>query len=83
MTGIHQGLEAARNSQRDDLHFAMLAAIEAYWQFADVLSRITASDSTAQCDTSSARAPAVSPSRLGNQKTPILLAIRRQKRVAP
>jgi hypothetical protein len=84
MTGIRQGLKAARRSQRDDLHFAMLAAIEAYSQLTDVVSRITAPDSTAQCDTSSACAPAhVSPSRLGNQKTPILLAIRRQKRVAP
>jgi hypothetical protein len=26
MTGIRQDLEAARSSQRDDLHFAMLAA---------------------------------------------------------
>jgi hypothetical protein len=58
--------------------------LEVYSQLADVVSRITASDSTAQCDTSSARALAhVSSSRLGNQKTPILLASRRQKRVAP
>jgi hypothetical protein len=78
MTGIHQGLEAAHSSQRDDLHFAMLAAKDRCPQ-----PHHRAGLNGTMRHEQRTRGAHVSPSRLGNQKTPILLAIRRQKRVAP